>query len=32
VCEAYRHAADRPGFVALLNRMGIDTSSLERLA
>ena len=30
--EAYRHAADRPGFLALLKRQGIDTSFVERLA
>ena len=30
--EAYRQAADRPGFLALLKRQGIDTSSVERLA
>jgi twitching motility protein PilT len=29
--EAYRHASDRAGFVALLNRQGIDTS-FARLA
>ena len=32
VREAYRHAADRTGFLALLKRQGIDTSALERLA
>jgi twitching motility protein PilT len=30
--EAYRHSADRPGFLALLKRQGIDTSFVERLA
>ncbi|MBI4484493.1 MAG: Flp pilus assembly complex ATPase component TadA [Acidobacteria bacterium] len=30
--EAYRRAADRAGFVSLLKRQGIDTSSIERLA
>lgn len=30
--EAYRRAADRPGFLALLKRQGIDTSFVERLA
>jgi twitching motility protein PilT len=30
--EAYRRAADRPGFLALLKRQGIDTSFIERLA
>jgi twitching motility protein PilT len=30
--EAYRQAADRPGFLALLKRQGIDTSFVERLA
>ena len=30
--EAYRHAADRPGFLGLLTRQGIDTSFVERLA
>ena len=30
--EAYRHAADRQGFLALLKRQGIDTSFVERLA
>jgi twitching motility protein PilT len=30
--EAYRHSADRPGFLAALNRHGIDTSFVERLA
>lgn len=30
--EAYRRAADRSGFLALLKRQGIDTSALERLA
>ena len=32
VREAYRHAADRTGFLELLKRQGIDTSVLERLA
>ena len=32
VREAYRHAADRPGFLALLERQGLDTSALEKLA
>ncbi len=30
--EAYRHSPDRAGFVAALNRQGIDTSFAERLA
>jgi twitching motility protein PilT len=30
--EAYRRAADRPGFLAQLKRQGIDTSFVERLA
>ena len=30
--EAYRRAADRPGFLALLKRQGVDTSFAERLA
>lgn len=30
--EAYRRAADRVGFLALLKRQGIDTSFVERLA
>ena len=30
--EAYRHAADRTGFLALLKRQGIDISFAERLA
>ncbi len=30
--EAYRHSPDRPGFLAALNRQGIDTSFVERLA
>ena len=30
--EAYRRSADRPGFLAALDRQGIDTSFLERLA
>jgi twitching motility protein PilT len=30
--EAYRQASDRPGFLALLKRQGIDTSFVERLA
>jgi twitching motility protein PilT len=32
VREAYRHAADRPGFLALLKRQGLDTSALEKYA
>ena len=30
--EAYRAAADHPGFLAQLQRQGIDTSFVERLA
>jgi twitching motility protein PilT len=30
--EAYRRSADRPGFLAALNRQGLDTSFVERLA
>jgi hypothetical protein len=30
--EAYRHAADQQGFLALMRRQGIDTSFVERLA
>jgi twitching motility protein PilT len=30
--EAYRHAGDQPGFLALLERQGVDTSFVERLA
>src|SRR6185503_15776084 len=30
--EAYQRSADRPGFLAALNRNGIDTSFVERLA
>ena len=30
--EAYRHAADQQGFLALMQRQGIDTSFVERLA
>jgi twitching motility protein PilT len=30
--EAYRHSSDRPGFLALLKRQGLDTSFAERLA
>lgn len=30
--EAYRHAADQPGYLAMLKRQGIDTSFVERLA
>jgi len=30
--EAYRHSSDRPGFLALLKRQGLDTSFVERLA
>jgi len=32
VREAYRCSADRPGLLALLQRQGIDTSQVERLA
>jgi twitching motility protein PilT len=32
VREAYRHAADRPGFLALLKRQGLDTSAIEKYA
>jgi twitching motility protein PilT len=32
VREAYRRAADRAGFLALLKRMGMDTSPIERMA
>jgi twitching motility protein PilT len=32
VRDAYRHVTDRPAFLALLKRQGVDTSSLERLA
>jgi twitching motility protein PilT len=32
VREAYRRAADRPGFLTLLKRQGLDTSALERYA
>jgi twitching motility protein PilT len=32
VHEAYRRSANRPGFVALLKRQGVDTSALEGLA
>ena len=32
VLEAYRHASDRPAFLALLKRQGVDTSAFERLA
>ena len=32
VREAYRHVSDRPAFLALLKRQGVDTSALERLA
>lgn len=32
VREAYGRAADRPGFVTLLKRQGLDTSALERYA
>jgi twitching motility protein PilT len=31
VREAYRHVTDRPAFIALLKRQGVDTSVLERL-
>ena len=30
--EAYRHVTDRPAFLALLKRQGVDTSAFERLA
>jgi twitching motility protein PilT len=30
--EAYRRAADRAGFLALLRRQGLDTSAIERYA
>ncbi len=30
--EAYRHSPDRPGFLAALNRQGIDTTFVDRLA
>jgi len=30
--EAYRRSSDRPGFLALLKRQGLDTSFAERLA
>ena len=30
--EAYRHSPDRPGLLAALNRQGIDTTFVERLA
>jgi len=32
VREAYRHVTDRPAFLALLKRHGVDTSEVERLA
>jgi twitching motility protein PilT len=32
VREAYRRAGDRAGFLALLNRLGMDTTVIERLA
>jgi len=32
VREAYRHAADRPGFLALLKRQGLDTAAIEKYA
>ena len=32
VREAYRYVTDRPAFIALLKRQGIDTSFAERLA
>ena len=32
VGEAYRHVNDRPAFLALLKRHGVDTSAVERLA
>ena len=30
--EAYRHAADRAGFLAALKRLGLDATPIERLA
>jgi hypothetical protein len=30
--EAYRHSPDRPGLLAALNRNGIDTTFVDRLA
>ena len=30
--EAYRFATDRPGFLALMKRQGVDTSFVEKLA
>jgi twitching motility protein PilT len=30
--EAFQHSPDRPGFLATLQRQGIDTSSIERFA
>jgi twitching motility protein PilT len=32
VREAYRRAADRSGFLALLKRLGMDTTAIERMA
>jgi hypothetical protein len=32
VREAYRHVTDRPAFLALLKRQGIDISAVERSA
>jgi len=32
VREAYRHAADRPGFLSLLKQQGLDTSAIEKYA
>ena len=32
VREAYRRSVDRPGLLALLQRQGVDTSQVERLA
>jgi twitching motility protein PilT len=32
VREAFRHVTDRPAFVALLKRQGVDTSAVERRA
>jgi twitching motility protein PilT len=32
VREAYRRAADRAGFLALLKRLGMDTTAVERMA
>jgi twitching motility protein PilT len=32
VREAYRHAVDRPGFLALLKQQGLDISAIEKYA